>query len=109
MSTMVMWYAPLLWVALSFAAVTWVCSFNYNEFFGGKISTEEANVRPSWEITTASQYVSGIALLFVLLVLLYYLRENATVYLALVNNFPVDSIQYNSAFAWQRAPVIPIR
>lgn len=100
-----MWYTPLLWVTLNFAAVVWVRSFDYNEYFGEKVINLEKKYKP-YEIKAASRYVSAIGLIFYFMVLLYYLREHSSVFRALIDNYPIDTMQYNATATWQLAPAI---
>ena len=100
-NTVAMWYTPLLWVVLAFASVAWVTSFNYDEYFGDR---SEKKGQKHWKLNSASRYVSGIMLIFLLLIVLYYLRENSTVFRALIDNYPTNTMQYNLTNTWQRPP-----
>lgn len=105
-TTLLMWYTPLLWVVLAFASVVWVSSFDYSEYFGGKVEPSKDKRFNSWEILPASQHVSTLVLIFLFLVLLYYIRENSTVFANLIDKYPTNSLQYNTSTAWMRAPAL---
>lgn len=104
----IMWYTPLLWVVLAFASVSWVTSFLYDEFFGANALTAEerekrANERHNGKMTTGSKHVSALVLIFAFIIVLYYLRENSTVFRVLIDNYPTNTMQSNASATWQRA------
>jgi hypothetical protein len=106
--TVVMWYLPLLWVVFGFASVVWVRSFYYNEFFG----VNAVPLTPKhWvgEISAANRHVSTIQMIFIFLLLMYYLRENSTVFRLLIDNYPTVTMQYNSSVSWQHPPALVSR
>lgn len=99
------WYTPFLWAVLAFASITWICSFQYNEFFGDNTRGERKLHVPG-QLSTAAMHVSALVLAFTVLLVMYYLRENYTVFKALIDIIPVNSMQYNTSVTWQRAPAI---
>jgi hypothetical protein len=101
-----MWYTPFIWTVLATASVVWVCSFEYNSMFGQNVKNLKENKKGEYLLTEAFGHVSALVLVFMFLVLLYYLRENAFVYRVLIDRFPTQSIQYNMTQTWMRPPVI---
>lgn len=91
------WYTPFVWVLIGFVSITWICAYDLDEPNPKKENYHQYVIKP------ASKYVSAIQMVFMLILLLYYLRENSTVYRVLIDRFPPNSIQYNTSIAWQRA------
>lgn len=103
-----MWFAPFMWVLISAASVVWVSSFEYNSWFGGNVKKNQPKSDKEGEngINSALAHVSALVMIFGFLILMYYLRENATIYRVLVDKYPTRAIQYNSSATWARAPTI---
>jgi hypothetical protein len=93
------WYTPFVWVVLGFASITWICSYGFNR----PTVMKDTLMQQDYFISAAGKHISAMQMVFVLLLLLYYLRENSTVYRVLIDKFPPNSIQYNSTAIWQRA------
>lgn len=103
-----MWYTPFLWVVLAFASVLWVCSFDYERNFGDKVKAIRTKYG-KWDLLPASQHVATIVLIYVSLLVLYYLRENSTVFADLVDKYPINTLQYNTTTSWMRPPTLVSR
>ena len=110
-----MWYTPMLWVILSYTSVLWISSMNFDDMYGAALKKSQAGkdaIRERAENTTdldlspASRHVSTLVILFVFVIVLYYLRENSTVFRVLIDKFPESSIQNNATQSWQRAPML---
>lgn len=98
-----MWFTPLVFVLFSFGSVTWIASYKYNELFASHNSQKSKAVSEmSSYITGAKEHSSSILMGFVFVIVLYYLREHSTVHRALIDNFPINSLQYNTNWTWQR-------
>lgn len=91
------WYTPFTWVLLGFTSITWICSYGFNRPVVTKDAVE------NWMISAAGKHISALQMVFAFILVLYYLRENSTVYRVLIDKFPPNSIQYNTSLTWQRA------
>lgn len=98
-----MWFTPLIWVLFAFGSVTWIASYKYDELFASKNLDKRLDRKEmSGHINGAKEHSSTIQMIFIFVILLYYLREHSSVHRALVDNFAVKSIQYNTSWTWQR-------
>ena len=110
-----MWYTPMLWVILAYTSVLWISWLNFDDMYGKEFRESDAGrkairdrerEKSDLDLSPASRHVSTLVILFVFVIVLYYLRENSTVFRVLIDKFPEVTIQNNATQAWQRAPAL---
>jgi hypothetical protein len=98
-----MWFTPLIWVLFAFGSVTWIANYRYDELFARRNALKRSDrYTMKGHVEGAKEHSSTIQMIFIFVLVLYYLREHSSVHRALVDNFPLNSPQYNTSWTWQR-------